>query len=137
MGPKKNIQREDTVGTEEAEVNKEVEQLREDLHVSQSENIKVKSAFSGLECENRRLDMMLQENRDDADTEIAALQRKLCEQSERMEREREVTVREMRVEIDKTRSELEAERRSVSEAERRRLAWKKNDIGMNNGVKNV
>ncbi len=82
------------------------------LRITVDENTKVKDAFSDLERENRRLDHMLQDTRQEADTEIQAMRRRLHDQTEAMERERERELQAMRNEISDTRSALQEERRA-------------------------
>ncbi len=75
MGPKRNVQKDDGRDSEEPEVVSEVENFRENLRITVDENTKVKGAFSDLERENKRLDHMLQDTRQEADAEIQTMRR--------------------------------------------------------------
>ncbi|MES9882365.1 MAG: hypothetical protein ABW185_15950 [Sedimenticola sp.] len=96
MAPKRNTQKDDSGDMEETEMNREIESLRENLQITSDENLKVKSAVSELERENRRLDSMLEDTRTEADKEIQAMRRRLHEQGEDMQRDHERALQELR-----------------------------------------
>ncbi|MES9879296.1 MAG: hypothetical protein ABW185_00245 [Sedimenticola sp.] len=113
MGPKKNTPKDGSgqnQDMEEEDVNvHEIEDLRENLRISSEKNSNMESAFSDLERENRRLNVILQETRDEVDVEVQSMRRQMQEQAENMSRERESALRAMREEIHQARSALQEE----------------------------
>ncbi len=95
---------------EEEDVNvHEIEDLRENLRISSENNSNMKSAFSDLERENRHINVILQETRDEVDVEVQSMRRQMQELAENMSREMESAIQAMREEIHPARSALQEE----------------------------